>query len=84
MPTWLWRSIVAISFSISVLSIGQWASCRFYVLPSLWPIYANSKQEKDGKSVEPPSMGCTDVDSRTVAVMMGVLTTLISLSRKAE
>jgi hypothetical protein len=29
-------------------------------------------------------MGCSDVDSRTITVMMGVLTTLISLSRNAE
>jgi hypothetical protein len=84
MPTWLWRSVVSVCFAISVLSVGQWASCRFYVLPSLWPMYLNGQPAKDGKSIEPPSLGCADVDSRTVAVMMGVLTTLISLSRNAE
>lgn len=84
MPSWLWRSIVAISAAITILSASQWASCRFYVLPSIWPVYLDSNFKKDGKSVDAQPLGCTDVDSRTIAVMMGVLTTLISLSRKAE
>lgn len=84
MPSWLWRSIVSISFAISVLSIGQWASCRFYVLPKIWPTYASGAMGKNSESIDARPMGCNDVDSRTIAVMMGVLTTLISLSRKAE
>jgi hypothetical protein len=84
MPTWLWRSIVAICSTMAVLSVGQWASCRFYVLPAIWPIYAEGQLNKDGKSIDPQPMGCSDVDARTMTVMMSVLTTLISLSRKAE
>ena len=84
MPNWLWRSIVATAAGIAMLAVGQWASCRFYVLPAVWPIYANSQLTKDGKSLDPQPMGCNDVDARTITVMMGVLTTLISLSRKAE
>lgn len=84
MPNWLWRSIIASSLLISMLSVGQWASCRFYVLPAIWPIYANSILSKSGKSIDPQPMGCNDVDARTIAVMMTVLTTLISLSRRAE
>lgn len=67
-----------------MLSAGQWAACRFYVLPAVWPIYANAQLGKSSKSIDPQPMGCNDVDSRTVAVMMSVLTTLISLSRRAE
>jgi hypothetical protein len=84
MPNWLWRSIVAISAGIAILSAGQWASCRFFVLPSVWPTYVNSQQSRDGKSIDVQPMGCNDVDARTVTVMMSVLTTLISLSRRAE
>jgi hypothetical protein len=84
MPNWLWRSIISVSVGITLLSIGQWASCRFYVLPAVWPVYVNDQLNKDGKSIDPQTMGCNDVDARTVAVMMSVLTTLISLSRRAE
>lgn len=84
MPTWLWRSIIGISLSITVLSGAQWASCRFYVLPQIWPWYAKYVGTPEGEKIDPSPMGCSDVDSRTIAVMMGVLTTLISLSRNAE
>jgi hypothetical protein len=84
MPNWLWRSIIATSLTISFLAISQWASCRFYVLPAIWPIYVNGALNKDGKTIDPQPMGCNDVDARTITVMMGVLTTLISLSRRAE
>lgn len=84
MPVWLWRSVVASASVIMLLSAGQWASCRFYVLPAVWPIYAEGQLRKDGKTIDPQPMGCNDVDARTVTVMMSVLTTLISLSRKAE
>lgn len=84
MPTWLWKSIISVSFAISILSIGQWASCRFYVLPTMWPVYLNNTNEKDKKIIDAQQLGCADVDARTIAVMLSVLTTLISLSRKAE
>ena len=85
MPTWLWRSIVAVSMTITVVSTAQWASCRFYIMPKLvWPWYARYIGTPQGKAIDPTPMGCIDSDARTIAVMMGVLTTLISLSRKAE
>jgi len=85
MPPWLWRSIVGVSATIVVVAGAQWASCRFYILPKVvFPWYAKYIGTPQGKAIDPAPMGCTDSDSRTVAVMMGVLTTLISLSRKAE
>jgi len=84
MPTWLWRSIVGISASIAMISALQWASCRFYVLPRIWPWYAQYVGTKDGTKIDLTPIGCNDVDARTMAAMMAVLTTLISLSRKAD
>lgn len=84
MPTWLWRSVIATSGAIVVISIAQWASCRFFVLPQVWPWYAKWVGTEQGKMIDPQPMGCNDTDARTVTVMMGVLTTLISLSRNAE
>lgn len=84
MPTWLWRSIAATSLAIVVLSSAQWASCRFYVLPTVWPWYAKFVGTPQGKAIDPAPMGCADSDARTITVLMGVLTTLISLSRRAE
>jgi hypothetical protein len=69
---------------ISLLAVMQWGSCRFYVLPQVWPWYAKYVATDEGTRVDPTPMGCNDVDNRTVTVLMGVLTTLISLSRKAE
>jgi hypothetical protein len=43
---------------------------------------ANYMAERE--KIDPAPMGCADVDARTITVMMGVLTTLISLSRNAE
>jgi len=70
--------------AIMVVSTFQWAACRFYVLPTVWPWYAKYKGTLESDKIDPAPMGCTDVDSRTITVMMGVLTTLISLSRNAE
>lgn len=84
MPVWLWRSVVGTSAAIVLLSILQWGSCRFYVLPQVWPWYAKWVGTPQGKAIDPAPMGCSDTDARTITVMMGVLTTLISLSRKAE
>ena len=85
MPPWLWRSIVGVAAVIIVTAVSQWASCRFYTLPHIvWPWYAKFVGTPQGKQIDPAPMGCNDADSRAIATMMGVLTTLISLSRKAE
>lgn len=84
MPNWLWRSIVTTSMAIVLLSCAQWYSCRYTVWPQVFPWYAKWVGTPQGKSIDPTPMGCNDVDARTVTVMMGVLTTLISLSRRAE
>jgi hypothetical protein len=84
MTNWLWRSIVATAGAILIISAAQWASCRFYVLPTIWPWYAKYVGTAEGEKIDPAPMGCSDVDARTITVMMGVLTTLISLSRNAE
>ncbi len=70
--------------AIVVVATLQWASCRFYVLPTVWPWYAKWVGTPQGKAIDPAPMGCGDADARAITVMMGVLTTLISLSRKAE
>lgn len=84
MPKWLWRSIVSLSAVIALVTTAQWASCRFYVLPTIWPWYAKYIGTEQSEKIDPTPMGCNDADSRTIAVLMGVLTTLISLSRNAE
>lgn len=84
MTPWLWRSIVATAGAIVVVSTAQWVSCRFYVLPTVWPWYAKYIGTPEGDKIDPAPMGCSDVDTRTISVMMGVLTTLISLSRNAD
>lgn len=84
MPAWLWRSIVAVAASIVILSGGQWAACRFYVLPSVWPWYAKYSGTAQSKSIDPQPMGCNDADNKAITALLGVLTTLISLSRRAE
>lgn len=84
MPKWLWQSIVTVSMAIVLVAALQWASCRFYVLPTVWPWYAKWIGTPQGKAIDPAPMGCNDADARAITVMMGVLTTLISLSRKAE
>lgn len=66
------------------MTSAQWASCRFMVLPRVWPWYAKYIGTPQGARIDPTPMGCNDVDNRSIAVLMGVLTTLISLSRKAE
>lgn len=84
MPGWLWRSIVGMSIGIAVVTTAQWASCRFYVLPTVWPWYARYSGSEVSEKIDLGPMGCSDVDNRTITVMMGLLTTLISLSRKAD
>ena len=84
MKDWLWRSVVGTATAILVVAVLQWSACRFYVLPTIWPWYAKYVGTPEGNKIDPAPMGCSDVDSRTIAVMMGVLTTLISLSRNAD
>jgi hypothetical protein len=84
MPNWLWRSVVGTSAAIVVLSMLQWGSCRFYTLPKVLPWYARYVGTPQSKPIDPTPLGCNDTDARTITVMMGVLTTLISLSRNAE
>jgi hypothetical protein len=84
MTNWLWRSIVGTATAILLVSAVQWGACRFYVLPTIWPWYAKYVGTPEGEKIDPAPMGCADVDARTITVMMGVLTTLISLSRNAE
>jgi hypothetical protein len=84
MPNWLWRSIVSVSAVIALVAVMQWGACRFYVLPTIWPWYAKHVGTDQGERIDPSPMGCNDVDTRSITVLMGVLTTLISLSRKAD
>jgi len=84
MPNWLWRSIVGVAGVLTLVAVLQWGACRFYVLPQVWPWYAKYSGTADGANIDPAPLGCNDVDARTVTVLMGVLTTLISLSRKAD
>lgn len=84
MTNWLWRSIVGTAMAILLVSAIQWGACRFYVLPTIWPWYAKYVGTPEGEKIDPTPMGCADVDTRTITVMMSVLTTLISLSRNAE
>lgn len=84
MPNWLWRSIVGVAGVLTLVAVIQWGACRFYVLPQVWPWYAKYSGTADSAKIDPTPLGCNDVDARTVTVLMGVLTTLISLSRKAD
>ncbi len=84
MPKWLWKSIVGVAIAITTVAAVQWGACRFYVLPQVWPWYAKWRGTDQGQMIDLQPMGCNDVDNRTITVMMGVLTTLISLSRKAD
>ena len=84
MPNWLWRSVVGLSATIALVTVLQWGSCRFYVLPTVWPWYAKYIGTDQNEKIDPAPMGCADSDTRTTTILMGLLTTLISLSRNAE
>lgn len=84
MPRWLWRSIVGVSATTALLVILQWASCTFYVMPKIWPWYAQYKGTAVGEKIQMPPVGCEDASGRSVAALMALLTTLISLSRQAD
>ena len=76
--------IIGVAVGVIGLAVGQWGVCRFIVLPTVWPWYAKYVGTENGRYIDPSPMGCNDVDSRTITVMMGVLTTLISLNGKIE
>jgi len=50
----------------------------------VWPWYAKYIGTEQSEKIDPAPMGCNDADNRSIAVLMGLLTTLISLSRNAE
>jgi hypothetical protein len=75
---------MALSAAIAMTALTQWGSCRFYTLPMVWPWYVKYAETEQGAKIDITPFGCNDVDNRTIAVLMGVLTTLISLSRNAE
>jgi len=84
MPHHLPRPIAIVAMAIISISAAQWISCRFYVLPTVWPWYARWVGTPQGKLIDPAPMGCNDVDTRTITAMMAVLTTLISLSKSSN
>lgn len=84
MPGWLWRSVLGITVATAVLTVAQWGSCTFYVMPKVWPWYAKYKGTEVGEQIDPRPMGCDDINGRSIATMMGLLTTLISLSRRGD
>ncbi len=84
MPSWLWRSIVGVAATTTLLVILQWGACTFYVMPKVWPWYARYKGTDVSQKIEIPPVGCEDSAGRSVAALMGLLTTLISLSRQAD
>ena len=84
MSDWLRKSIIATALSILIVATAQWATCRFYVLPTIWPWYAKWVGTPHGERIDPAPLGCTDTDSRTMTVMLSVFTTLISLSKKID
>lgn len=80
MPSWLWRTIVAVAALLALLAALQWASCTFYVLPR-WP--ALTQVRRADASAGPGGL-CEDAAGRSQAALMALLTTLISLSRQAK
>jgi hypothetical protein len=84
MPVWLWRSIVGVSGTVALMAMLQWASCTFYVMPMTWPWYAKYRGTAVAEKISLPPVGCEDIGARSIAALMGLLTTLISLSRQAE
>ena len=75
MKPWLRNSIVAVVCSISVLSLGWWGACTFYIGPTMWHTYV----ESEGKLPDAEPAVCQDADSRALQVLTGLLATLISL-----
>ena len=84
MPNWLWRSVVGVALATAALSVAQWMNCAFVVAPRQWPFYAKYIGTDVSEKLDPRRLGCEDSDNRSVAVLMSVLTMLISLSRQTK
>ena len=84
MPAWLWRSIAGVSGTIALLAVVQWGACTFYVMPKIWPWSAQYKGTATTENIQMPPVGCEDASGRSIAALMALLTTLISLSRQAD
>lgn len=80
MPCWLWRAVLGVTATTAALAVTQWASCTFYVQPTLWQLQRGGGAG-NGSLTAP---ACEDAAGRSVATLMGLLTTLISLSRKSD
>ena len=62
--------------AIVLLAISWWSACTFYIGPKLFQM----AQQAPAGFCEPDV--CKDVDSKAIAVMTGVLATLIALKKK--
>lgn len=82
MPVWLWRSISAVSGTVALMAVLQWASCTFWIIPKLGPIQTPTAGQQ--RSTPGLMSGCDDPGGKSVAALMALLTTLISLSRQAD
>lgn len=80
MPAWLARSIMATAGVIASLAVSQWLACVFWIGPREQPAVNGGGQPV----VSVWAGSCNNVRSETVAVLMALLTTLISLSRKSD
>ncbi len=79
MPPWLSRSIMSVAGVIAALAVAQWLACVFWIGPRSMPVVRSGEP-----GVELWSTSCSNVRGETVAVLMGLLTTLISLSRRSD
>ena len=75
MAPWLRNSIVVTVASITVLSLGWWGACTWFIGPRMWQTYVESQ----GKLPATEPAVCQDADSRALQVLTGLLATLISL-----
>lgn len=82
MPNWLWRSIAVVSGTVALVAVMQWASCVFWVLPRLGPLQPPASSQPRNPSAM--VAGCDDPGGKSIAALMALLTTLISLSRQAD
>lgn len=82
MPNWLWRSIAAVSGTVALMALLQWASCTFWVLPRSSALQGQPAGQAHGAPAL--ALGCDDPGTKATAALMALLTTLISLSRQAD
>ena len=81
MPTWLWRTICSVVATIALMAVSQWANCAFIVAPRAWPLYERHAGTQNGEKVTARPPACRESETSSIAVLMALLTTLISLSR---